>query len=823
MLFFCCSSCQLFKRAKYQGKLLKKVEIDIDAPKEIKQRIDLDKLSSFCKQMPNEKTLGVVNFGLLAYDMIDHKKEKEREIRRKKKDAEVYERRLKKGKKMNVSKEEFERWTLGRWFNKLTEEPVLYDSVKSERSVEQMNAFLKTKGFYHVKAYCIPYSRKPRRDSILSLIRTLKKNTTNGALPAVTGSSRLSEIKLCYWIVPNNPVVIDSIRYQIEDSTILDYYTTNQRETLLHKGHLLDADVLQEERNRIVLLLKANGYYNFDRDYTYFEADTLGRGDKAMLTLGIKKEKVLLDGKIHTANHKQYFIRNVNFFTCYDPKLALEQRENYINSFSLFRTDTVSPFYFYNDYKKYKLLPAVIFRQNFIVPDRYYNVNQIQNTYNHLLSLGAFKLVSINFDELMVDSIPYIDCRIYMTPFNKQTFKFVVEGTTTSGSLGFANNISYQHKNLFNRAWIWDLQTRLGRESQTSAFIRDNPGVNSLNTKEIGFETSVKIPRFLMYSTENFSINYNIKTIFSALYNYQKRSDYTREIASGSFGYFWTGKYHSYVKHSLNLADVNVIYMSMLSQSFQNSIKDPFLYASYQNQMILSGNYSVVIDNQEQRVNRSHSYIRFYFETAGFLASKIANKTNDNGVKTLLDNSFAQYLKFDLEGRYYAKMGGGSFMVFRGFAGLGVPYGNSRESLPFIKKYYSGGSTSIRAWQVRTLGPGSYRDSAYDKLADMKLEMNIEYRSRLFWMLESALFLDAGNIWNYRAQANREGAEFKASRFLKDLALGSGFGIRANFSIIIARLDFGFKLRDPVLGWLPNSNLLAADSWTINFGIGYPF
>ena len=824
LLLFATTSCHVFKRATYNGKLLKSVEVQIDAPNDIKDKIDVDKLTSFCKQMPNEKTLGIVNFGLLAYNMIDHKKEKQREIKRKIKDGIVYDRRVKRGRKMSVSKEEFERWTLGRWFNRLTEEPVLYDSVKSVRSVEQMNAYLRTKGFYHTSAYCIPYNKKPKADSIRSIIKYLNTRKKSGVVPVVSDAAPLKSVKLCYWIQPSKPVVVDSIRYNIEDSTILEYFSAHLNETLIKKGNLLDADLLQNERARITSLLKANGYYNFDRDYTYFEADTLGRGTSALLTLGIMKANAMKNGKLVKENHKQYFIRNVNFFTSYDPKLALEQGSKYINSFSVYRTDTISPFYFYNDLSKYKILPSVIFRQNFIVPDRYYNVNHIQTTYNHLLSLGTFKLVSINFDELSIDSVPYIDCKVYMTPSNKQTFKVVLEGTSTNGSWGFASDISYRHKNLFNRAWIWDLQLRLAKEAQTSVFTRDNPGIKSLNTSEQGFETSLKIPRFLMYSTENFSINYNIKTILSAMYNKQERSEYTRSIANGSFGYFWNGKNHNFIKYNLNLADVNIIYISRESDAFRSSIKDPFLLASYQNQMILSGNYSMVIDNQEQRINKSHSYLRFYFESAGFLASKIAKPDTDNlGKKSLLGNSFAQYLKFDLEGRYYAKLGGSDFMVFRGYLGLGVPYGNSKESLPFIKKYYSGGSTSIRAWQVRTVGPGSYKDSAYDRLADMKVEMNVEYRSKLFWLLESALFLDAGNIWNYRAQANLPGADFKVSRFLTDLALGTGWGVRANFSVLIVRVDFGFKLRDPADGWLPNRSLFSPSSWSINFGIGYPF
>ena len=236
--------------------------------------------------------------------------------------------------------------------------------------------------------------------------------------------------------------------------------------------------------------------------------------------------------------------------------------------------------------------------------------------------------------------------------------------------------------------------------------------------------------------------------------------------------------------------------------------------------------------NQNKKKIRNFSYLRVRTEIAGNIINGmnmlVGTQKNEDDYYELFNTRYAQYVRADIDMRYYQYINKTSLFVYRSFFGIGNPYGNS-EVLPFVKKYFAGGSNGIRAWQVRSLGPGSFIDDSNfpDLAADIKFETNIEYRFDIIWKLKGAFFIDAGNIWAINKYDDREGAMFKFNSFYKEIAIGTGFGARFDFDFILFRIDLGIKARDPELPigkrfiWLNRS--LNGNDYSWNIGIGYPF
>ncbi len=206
-----------------------------------------------------------------------------------------------------------------------------------------------------------------------------------------------------------------------------------------------------------------------------------------------------------------------------------------------------------------------------------------------------------------------------------------------------------------------------------------------------------------------------------------------------------------------------------------------------------------------------------------------AEKASD-GAYHLFGKPFAQFIKVEVDAAYNYRINDASSIVYRGYAGVGWAYGNSRV-MPFEEQYFGGGSNDIRAWVVRTLGPGSYimPESTFINLtSDMKLEANVEYRFKLFWILEGATFVDVGNIWTVRPDEDRPGSQFRFDTFLDDIAVGAGAGLRFDLKFVLLRADFGMKLRNPEATegskWIPlNGTFDSKRDLTMVIGIGYPF
>lgn len=695
----------------------------------------------------------------------------------------------------NLSNQEKEGW-FHRTMRKIGEEPVIYDEFLAEKTASQLKLYLENKGYRNARV----------EDSVI-----LKNQ----------------KAKLIYELTPKRAYRIRDVSYEFEDTTLRDLVLADTVNSVLNENDLFDVDVLSEERERIETLLKNHGYFYFNKEYIFFEADTTVSDYRVDIELIIKKFLVPDEegGYIETP-HPRVSIGEIFIHTEFDPRQALSNRQGYEIYMDTLNLGNIH--LLYKD--ELKINPGVLTESSYIVPGELYNLENVRRTYRNLSSLRLFRLVNIEFrdtDSINFEGQKVLECEIYLTPQTLQSYAVELQGTNSSGNIGAAGNFIYQHRNLFHGAENFSLSLTGALEA-----LEENYPSDYGYMVEFGSEVRLRIPKFFLpFKTDQFIKKYNPSTSISAAYNYQRRPDYTRTVANASFGYNWKG--NRFLTHIVNPVELNLVSIPYKSPEFSDWLEGKYIFYSYQPHLVTVSNYSLIFNNQNIQKKTDFTYFRMNLESAGNILSSIydlADIEKSNGSYELFNTEFAQYVRGDFDIRYYNVLDENNSVVYRFFAGAGLPYKNS-TALPFEKKYFAGGANGIRAWQVRNLGPGSYEEEEQltypNKTADIKLEANMEYRFKLFWVLEGALFLDAGNIWAINENDEREGALFKPGSFYKDIAIGTGFGTRFVFSFFTFRLDLGIKARDPVLPegekWILGTSRMTSDDFTVNIGIGYPF
>jgi outer membrane protein assembly factor BamA len=685
------------------------------------------------------------------------------------------------------------------WLKKIGEAPVLYDELQTQKSKEQLQVYLKNKGYYNAVIKDSVVVNKPKK-----------------------------KVDLIFLIKAGQPYRVRNCRYDIDDKSIESVFLKDSANQLLKTGDVFDLDVLNSERQRIVLFFKNRGYYKFAEDFVSFQADSNLYNHQVDLTLRISRNNLTKTSKVP---YQKYKIKN---YIIYPDYKTLDIESNTIEQ----KTDTLKDGncqFIYSDKLRYK--PLLFYHLNRLQDSIWYCVQNAEKTYQALNRLKQFKLINISFNDaagsLKNDSIPYLDCKMQLSPLPRQNFSVDVEGTNSSGNLGVAGNLNYQQRNVFRGAEVFDIQFKGARE-------RQNVTNNTFNTKEFGVESSLTIPKFLLLSKEMTASFQNAETKFTVGYNYQNRPDYTRTISNLKIGYDWKSSKNTL--NTLNLVDLNYVKIYDIDSDFLNSIEDLYIKYSYTDHLVFALNYTWLLNTQNINKREDYKYFKIGLESAGSsleLFSMLTNKskktvidetTNEStSYYEILKTRFAQYVKGDFEYRYGHFIDKTNSIVGRAFFGIGVPFGNFNV-LPFEKKYFTGGANGIRAWQVRSLGPGSYKASsdAYpNESSDIKLEGNIEYRFKLFWRMEGAFFTDAGNIWAINNKDNREGSVFRFDRFYKQIAVGTGLGLRFDFTYFLFRLDLGMKIRDPSLPegkrFIIGNYPITSDHFNLSFAIGYPF
>jgi len=758
------SSCSTVKYVPENQHLLIKSKITVD-----NKSINKLELKNYLKQKPNTKILGFWRFHLGLYNLSG--KNNEDGI-----------------------------------FKRIGEPPVIFSAYLTEKSKDEFRRYIHNKGYYQAKV----------TDTII-----YKKNR---------------KVEVYYTINTGAPHRIKSYKTEILDSSIRRLGNADSAKTLIRINGTFDTDVLALESKRVLNHFQNEGFYRINKNEIYFEADTTKAPKSVNLKLLVDKENISEDPTVGMErDHQRFTFRNFYFYTDFESQKQLfnEFREE---ETTVDKPDTIiiGNQYFISN-KKMRYNPEMLMNMNHINDKGFYSVDLVERTYNDLFSLRLFKLINIRFVETNIPDAagnPTLDCIIQLSPSIRQSYSISFEGTNSLGNLGVAGNLGYQHKNIFRGGELLDVVLLGATEKQNYG---RGDSATTFNSFESGIETKVTLPKFFApLKTKSFFRYSTPQTLMNLSYNYQRRPDYTRTIIRASLGYQW--KSSDFTTHRFNFIDLNMVRMFAYDSAFVARIENLYIKSSYTDHSISAWNYSYTRNNQNIQKRSNYSYLRASFETAGtFLygISKLFDRKlhPSDSIGSLkyhfLGTPFAQYLKTDLEYRNGIVIDKYNAVVFRTFAGLAMPYGNS-DQVPFERKYFTGGANGIRAWPVRTLGPGSYKANTNEfpnQSGDIKLEANAEYRFAMIGPFEGALFVDMGNIWSLKD--NRPGTEFSFLKFYREFAVGSGLGIRYDFSFVIIRVDLGIKLHDPSLKagtrWIPASSLLSKDNYNIAFAIGYPF
>jgi outer membrane protein assembly factor BamA len=505
-------------------------------------------------------------------------------------------------------------------------------------------------------------------------------------------------------------------------------------------------------------------------------------------------------------------------------------------------------YYFLVD-KDMNLNKSVISRSIFLSPNELYRRRNVELTYNSLIGLRNFKFTNVEFfqSDKKSDSANFIDARIILMEAmrhsvstsleisNTSPLWMATESTNNLGNFGLEWALGYQNKNLFGGAELFNIRTTLLLELAKSALSDKEAGdfYSIFSAFETGLDMSIEVPKFIIPIPSSwFSKRFRPRTAFSLGFNYQFRTFFERALANTSFSYNWRNR----ATKQHQFAPLGITYVRFLNQSdvFKEQIDNLSslrLKYQYSDHFIMNSHYTYAYTNQQINTKTNFTYFSFGAEVAGnvlYAIDKALDRPADSsGIYSVLGVPYSQYVRTEMDLKHYFYLSNNNTFVARLMFGIGIPYGNSL-SLPYEKSFYGGGPTTIRAWNIRTLGPGSYTNQSlnvFERVGDMMMVVNLEDRFHLFGIFEGAAFLDMGNIWLLRPSDEFPNGNFTFNSFLSDIAIGGGLGLRLNISIITLRLDFAIPFYDPqcVKGERWRFPYWRWNQVVTNFGIDYPF
>ena len=484
--------------------------------------------------------------------------------------------------------------------------------------------------------------------------------------------------------------------------------------------------------------------------------------------------------------------------------------------------------------------PKVVSSASEMIEGNLYREQDVQGSYSRLNRLGAVQSSRITLTENAEDSTK-LDAQISLTPSKRNSFNVELEGTNSAGDLGVAVAFSYQNRNLFRGSELLNLKARGAFEA-----IKGLRGYNDQNFIEYSFEAGIAFPDFIFpFLRQSYRKRALATSELNFMFDSQDRPEFHRRVLTTSWRYKWA-RASRRMQHRIDLLDINYVFMPWISDTFREIYLDnpesrnAILRYNYENLFIVKWGYSFFYSSQSLNPNSknygTNAYIiRASIETAGNFLYGISNMSkasrNEDGQYTLFNNAYAQYVKGDFDFSKSFVINNANSLAIHFGLGVAYPYGNS-TILPYEKRYFSGGANSVRGWSVRELGPGTFlgNDGKIDfinQTGDLKLDMNIEYRTHLFWKFDGAVFIDAGNIWTLRDYKDQPGGQFKFDTFWRQIAVAYGFGIRLNFNYFILRLDGGMKAIHPAYEdsrrHYPIIHPNFKRDFTFHFAVGLPF
>jgi outer membrane protein assembly factor BamA len=767
------------------------------------ENISSDRLENLFSQKANSRILllpispyvALYETGLQYYDKeeIQTEKEEVQEALKKKitkaREEEKFNKATRLERKLNKKNDKFSTLLedgnlLMRWGEPLA----IYDTSAIRQTKDQIKLFLESKGFF---------------DSELEY--EVKYKGINDKRVTVT-----------YQVQENKAYVIDTVFYDAGgDNVIKSVLVAGRRNSVIKAGDKYDQAKLTEERERIESIMKNNGYYTFSRQFVEF--NVYRDPDTTSLAL-----QIIINRPQESQNHKRYKLDKVNFTTDVNTQIGgVRRTQEKFNSIN----------YSYYDYSYKK---KILDQRVFVRPNEFYSLEKTLNTQRQLANLDMFRFVNIKYDTAGGDFV----ANIFTSPLEKFQLsnEVGVNVNVTFGLPGPFYNVSLKNRNPFKGAEIMELSGRLGFEGVAN--LSDQTQVTTAT--EARANLSITFPHFL------FPLGTELKSRFALLnpktktglgFNFTDRPEYTRSNLNGSYGYSWQNKKRWIF--DLTVSDINLI-ESELDPLFIEALDEQTRFGnqlnrSFQPSFVSSSSITISknFNNYGQAKSRA-SFIKFFLETGGNLLN--VNAFQENVAQSSL--AYFQFLKTSIDYRTYIPYGKESTFAYRFNIGVARPYGKVSEGvLPYEKYYFAGGSNSIRAWAPRRLGPGSYVETddegnfiySFEKPGEIILETSVEVRRNLINFLDGAFFIDAGNVWSF-SENEEPGSDFQWDRFYNEIAIGTGVGLRVDFSFLILRFDFAFKLYDPARDagerWtISEWNLGTRSNYgpTLNIGIGYPF
>lgn len=691
---------------------------------------------------------------------------------------------------------------LSKLWRKIGEAPVIYDEGLTNYSMQNIEQALYSEGYLHAQV-----------DTIV------KRNR--------------HKVMVDYRIKPGARQYVKQVTFGFDSPIIHQAFTLDSAQTMLRQGMPLNLNTLAEERSRVINALRERGYYYLNNDFITFDIDTIAGDLGAAVRMSVRMPADADSARAYQVQH----YRHVNLIT--------ERTEG--NNEELSANDSQDTLnyrginFIYNE--KERINKRIFVAHVAMRADSLYNETRLQNTYSNVNSLPAIAFTNIRTVPVS-GSTDLLDCNIRIKPNKPHTIGLELEGTNTSGDLGAAVALTYGNRNVFRGSELLSLKARAAYEAITGL-----EGYANQNYIEWSTEANLRFPTLLLPFIgieQKRSLKANSEA--KVMYDMQDRPEFHRRILTGAWAYNWSHARNPRWQHRYDLLSVNYVYMPWISDTFRKDYlegDDPHysvLRYSYENLFIVKTGYSFVYNSLRDAAAMPTSL----YQTNGFqikgsieLAGNVlyglskathAHKSND-GMYEIFGIAYSQYAKIDLDFAKSVILGEKNSLAFHIGFGLGLPYGNS-TILPYEKRYFSGGANSVRGWSVRDLGPGSYKgkDGKVDfvnQTGNLKLDLNVEWRTFLFWKLHGAFFIDAGNVWNTRNYADMEGAQFKWNSFYKQIAVSYGLGLRLNFNYFILRFDGGMKAIDPSH---PNGRLHYPISkpnfsrdFAFHFAVGLPF
>jgi outer membrane protein assembly factor BamA len=768
MLLF--SGCAVKKYIPEDNSLVNKYFIQIENKPE---EISTADLRSFLRPRPNKKILGI-RFKLHHY----------------------YRGRVKPTK--------FNKWKA----KNFGEEPVYFEEEHVERLAKKMEGYLDNIGFFHSRVWF-----------------------------DVSHVDKLSNVT--FKIKPTTPYRIKKITYDIRDTVLAGYFNRKTDKTLIKEGDIYNAYTFDDERDRITADLRNVGYFYFTRNYIQFIVDSSFTDHSMTVELKINNLRKQAPGAPDDyveVPHKRYFIKNVHVIPDWRPfdNIVYDTVPHRIK----FWNDTNTYIYdFYLDEVR-RIKPKAFNSTIRIKPGQAYSAKDLQDTYRRIYNFSIIRSAKISFDTAGAGSSEdgsyhYLNSRIQMQTSKLNTFRAQLEGTNSSGDLGLRGTVGVANKNIFRRGEVFSITVNGGFEAQSVFSKNDtlNQTDGIFNTAEAGFQATILFPRFLFpFRLTKFHQRYNPTTTVNFGFNYQMRPSYRRTITNLDLGYSWNQNIK--IRHLFNLINLNYVNIFDETDAFNDWLDDQEnqrLREQYADHFIAGMQYSFIFNDQNLTNRRNFNYFRMNLETAGNLLNGLSQwfGSTDTSFYKVGGVRFAQYVRSSFDFRHFFFFAGRSNSIaVRFLFGIAVPYGNSNQ-IPYEKGFFAGGANDMRGWQFRQLGPGGtpQETTGLERVGDIQIETNIEYRFPIYKFLKGAFFVDVGNIWTLRDDEAYPDGQFEWNSWYRQLAMDAGVGVRFDFQFFIFRVDVAVPFVDPQY-WNttdPREYWNVFNGTVFNFGIGYPF